>query len=246
MVGTALQSARCESEAATGSPLDYTVRISNGSSAGSGFVISEDGFIVTNAHVVLYRTKGTVQVTFSDGRKYAGIIHSCDSTSDIALVKINDSETKFVVAKLGESSKVRAGEAITAVGAPLHLQNTISHGTVCAPLRHEFEIDLPTTYEAYVQTDISTNPGSSGGPLLNQRGEVIAVHCRKHTGGWGLAIPIDRAKEVVAQLREKGKVTRPYYGMNLSDEVRGRAAHSVVVVDGVTPGSPVHASGIRK
>jgi S1-C subfamily serine protease len=244
------KSAECEAEswgAATVSPLDYTVRISNGSSAGSGFVVSEDGFVVTNAHVVSFARAGTVQVMFSDGTKYSGTIHGSDSISDLALIKINGAgNSSFRVANLGTSSTLRPGEPITAVGAPHHLQNTISQGTVCAPLRHEYEIDLPTRYEAYIQTDVSTNPGSSGGPLLNQQGEVIGVHCRKHAGGWGLAIPVDRAKQVIEQLRANKKVVRPYYGMGLEDQVRGSEHNSVVVVSDVSPGSPVHACGLRR
>lgn len=204
-------------------PLDYTVRISVGSSAGSGFVISEDGFIVTNAHVVKYQARSNVQVVFSDGTKYSGKIHSCDAVSDIALVKIEPNpDAPFRTAKLGDSKSLRAGDAITAIGAPLHLQSTISQGTVCFPLRHEFEINLPTNYEAFIQTDVSTNPGSSGGPLLNKEGEVIGVHSRKHVGGWGLAIPIDRVKEVVVQLKENKTVVRPHYGMDIADQIEAR------------------------
>lgn len=236
----------CDNVPLTG-PLDFTVRLSYGSSAGSGFVISEDGYIVTNAHVVSNSNRGNVQVLFSDGSKYSGKIHSCDTVSDLALIKIEPTgDVPFAVAKLGNSKDVQAGDAITAVGAPLHLQNTISQGIVSAPLRHEYEISLPTNYEAFIQTDISTNPGSSGGPLLNQRGEVIGVHCRKHAGGWGLAIPVDRVKEVVRQLRESRSVVRPHYGLGMADQVRGRAAHSVVVVTNVARGSPAQACGIQK
>jgi S1-C subfamily serine protease len=239
--------ARCEESVEAVDPLEFTVRISNGSSAGSGFLISEDGFIVTNAHVISFATRGNVQVTFADGTKYSGKIHSSDTVTDLALIKIEPIEgVPFKIARLGSTSSVRAGDAITAVGAPHHLQNTVSQGTVSAPLRHEFEINMPTTYEAYIQTDVSTNPGSSGGPLLNQAGEVIGVHSRKHSGGWGLAIPIDRVKEVIAQLKEKKKVVRPYFGMDLADHTRGKAAHSVVVVNKVAPGSPVESAGIRK
>ena len=153
----------------------------SGASSGSGFIISTDGFIVTNAHVVAQSSDGTVVVTMWDGRKVKGYVHSLDEKSDLALIKIAEPTGGEVlpVAQLGTSSNLRVGEFVVALGSPLQLQNTVTFGIVSAVARHATELGIAKSRNEYIQTDAAINVGNSGGPLVDLNGHVIGVNTMK-------------------------------------------------------------------
>lgn len=203
------------------------VSVGNGSfggmvaSAGSGFIISKDGYVVTNAHVVSTSGDGNVVVTLKDGRKKSGRVHSMDTQSDIAIVKIDD---KFIDHPLptipfGISSKARAGEFVIAIGSPMQLQNSASLGIISATARHASELGLSNNRAEYIQTDAAINVGNSGGPLVNLDGEVIGINTMKVKNGDGisLAIPIDIAAVIINQLLQHKRVVRPYVGLRMAN-----------------------------
>jgi len=169
-------------------------------SAGSGFIITPTGLVVTNAHVVA--VAGTpnprIYATLSDGRKIPATVHSLDKLSDIALVQLAvDPYANYPTCTLGTSSSLQSGTPVIALGSPLHLQNTCTAGIVSSPARHSSEIGLNTPAE-FIQTDASVNQGNSGGPLINLRSEVIGVctMTAQNVDGISFAIPIDAAWEV--------------------------------------------------
>ena len=195
-------------------------------SCGSGFVISADGDILTNAHVVAdlgansakSSTKSTLEITLSSGEKYSGRVVAVDMGSDIAVVHV-DAPSQLPVAKLGDSDRVRAGEFVVAVGSPLALSNSCSFGVISS-IRRDLEAcdsEAPAGL-TYLQTDLAINPGSSGGPLVSLDGDVLGV-CSKKIGGGvegiGFAIPIAYAQGVVQELRTHGHVRRPFLGLAL-------------------------------
>lgn len=198
----------------------------SGVSSGSGFIITEDGFVVTNAHVVASSRDGKVLVTTMNGKKRTGAIHSIDTASDIALVKLdsNFDGERFPTASLGASGSVRTGEFVIALGSPLQLQNSASFGIVSATARHASELGLANSRSEYIQTDSAINVGNSGGPLINLNGEVIGINTMKVRGtdGISFAIPIDTAAQVIRQLMLNRKVVRPYVGLKLANYVSGR------------------------
>lgn len=255
------------------------VSVGNGSfggmvaSAGSGFIISKDGYVVTNAHVVTSSGDGNVVITLKDGRKKSGRVHSMDTQSDIAIVKIDD---KFIDHPLptipfGISSKVRAGEFVIAIGSPMQLQNSASLGIISATARHASELGLSNNRAEYIQTDAAINVGNSGGPLVNLDGEVIGINTMKVKNGDGisLAIPIDIAAVIINQLLQYKRVVRPYVGLRMANIIpvqeetdrslsffRNKKKSSqvppmmnvdkmqVVVLD-VVRGSPAHLAGVQ-
>ena len=198
----------------------------SGVSSGSGFIITEDGFVVTNAHVVASSRDGKVLVTTMNGKKRTGAIHSIDTASDIALVKLdsNFDGERFPTASLGASGSVRTGEFVIALGSPLQLQNSASFGIVSATARHASELGLANNRSEYIQTDSAINVGNSGGPLINLNGEVIGINTMKVRGtdGISFAIPIDTAAQVIRQLMLNRKVVRPYVGLKLANYISGR------------------------
>jgi serine protease Do len=178
---------------------------------GSGFIISQDGLILTNAHVVAHA--GSVTVRLADGkREYAAKVLGADSRSDIALLKID--ATGLPMAKLGSGTSVQPGQWVVAIGSPFGFANTITAGVVSATNR-----ELPNeTMISFIQTDVAVNPGNSGSPLINMAGEVVGVNSMiySRTGGYmgvSFAIPIEAAMAVAKQLQEKGKVTRGHLGI---------------------------------
>ncbi|MDR3579000.1 MAG: DegQ family serine endoprotease [Oryzomonas sp.] len=177
-------------------------------SLGTGFIISGEGYILTNNHVV--NGADEVMVKLADGREIKGEIKGSDEKLDLALVKISDKE-KLPVAELGDSDRLEVGEWVMAIGNPFGLAQTVTAGIVSAKGR----VIGSGPYDDYIQTDASINPGNSGGPLFNVDGKVIGINTAIISGGQGIgfAIPINMAKNVVAQLRDKGKVTRGYLGI---------------------------------
>ena len=217
-------------------------------SLGSGFIISADGYILTNHHVV----KGAEQVLvrLSDRRELEAEIIGSDERSDIALLKIDASNLSVV--KFGDSSKLEAGEWVLAIGSPFGFDHTVTAGIVSATgraLQNE-------TYVPFIQTDVAINPGNSGGPLFNLKGEVIGINSQIYTRSGGFmglsfAIPIDVAMNVSTQLKSDGFVTRGWLGVVIQ-EVNKELAESVgldkpagALVAKVLPDSPAETAGLQ-
>ena len=170
---------------------------------GSGFVLSADGFVMTNAHVV--EGADEVIVTMTDKREFKAKIIGADKRTDVAVVKIDATGLPFV--RIGDVGKLKVGEWVLAIGSPFNLDNTVTAGIVSAKQRDTGE------YLPFIQTDVAVNPGNSGGPLINMRGEVVGINSQiySRSGGFmgiSFAIPIDEAKNVADQLRANGRVIR--------------------------------------
>ncbi|CAJ1067151.1 serine protease HTRA1A [Xyrichtys novacula] len=185
--------------------------------SGSGFVVSEDGQIVTNAHVVA--NKHRVKVELKSGGSYDAKIKDVDEKSDIALIKI-DAPTKLPVLLLGRSSDLRPGEFVVAIGSPFSLQNTVTTGIVSTTQRGGRELGLRNSDMDYIQTDAIINYGNSGGPLVNLDGEVIGINTLKVTAGISFAIPSDKIREFLAesydrQSRGRGAAKKKYIGVRM-------------------------------
>lgn len=240
-------------------PAVVNISIDSGyvASNGSGFIITQGGLIVTNAHVLARCNRySKIQVTFADGRNYPAVIHSADPLSDIALLQITSDEIKeWPMISIGNSSELRAGEWVCALGSPFSLQNSVSAGIISAVARHSSELGFPQKGGEYIQTDAAINAGNSGGPLINLDGDVIGINTMKVDGSVGIsfAIPADTAIQVIEQLRKHKKVVRPYLGMQMINFNRrelkeiGRMFPNVregVIVKSVTPGSPAHKAGL--
>lgn len=182
--------------------------------AGSGFIVSNDGYILTNAHVV--RNADEVEVKLIDKRKFTAKVVGTDSRTDIAVLKIPAGDLPTV--KLGNPAKLRVGEAVAAIGSPFGFENSVTAGIVSAKGR-----TLPSeSYVPYIQTDVPINPGNSGGPLFNMKGEVVGVNSQiySRSGGYqgvSFAIPIDIAMEVAEQLKSGGKVSRGWLGVMIQE-----------------------------
>ncbi|XP_042289469.1 serine protease HTRA1A-like isoform X2 [Thunnus albacares] len=185
--------------------------------SGSGFVVSEDGQIVTNAHVVA--NKHRVKVELKSGASYDAKIKDVDEKSDIALIKI-DTPTKLPVLLLGRSSDLRPGEFVVAIGSPFSLQNTVTTGIVSTTQRGGRELGLRNSDMDYIQTDAIINYGNSGGPLLNLDGEVIGINTLKVTAGISFAIPSDKIRQFLAesydrQSRGRAAAKKKYIGVRM-------------------------------
>ncbi len=192
-------------------PEQPTERVQRGT--GSGFIYSNDGLIMTNAHVVA--GSDTVEVVLRDGRKVKGKVLGADPLTDVAVIRID--ERNLPVVNLGNSDTLRPGEWAIAIGNPLGLDNTVTAGIISATGRSSSQIGVPDKRVGFIQTDAAINPGNSGGPLLNQRGEVIGMNTAIIGGaqGLGFAIPIKTAKKIAEQLMSKGKVSHPYLGIQM-------------------------------
>jgi serine protease Do len=218
-------------------------------SLGSGFILSQDGYILTNAHVIADAAR--IVVTLQDGREFkAGVIGRDDKT-DVALIKI-DASGRLPVAPLGDSDGVRAGQWVIAIGNPFGFDHSVTAGIVSA--RGRF---IPGNYDDFIQTDASINPGNSGGPLIDRRGGVIGINSAIYTRtgsnmGIGFAVPINLVKEELPQLRTLGKVVRGWLGVYIQpvSEAQAVAAGLGVprgaLVREVIEDSPGYTSGLRK
>ncbi|APB98292.1 DegQ family serine endoprotease [Polynucleobacter asymbioticus] len=213
---------------------------------GSGFIIDSNGMILTNAHVVEGAT--TIYVTLTDKREFKAKLLGMDKRTDVAVVKIDARDLPRL--SLGDSSKVRVGEWVLAIGSPFGLENTVTAGIVSAKSRDTGD------YLPFIQTDVAVNPGNSGGPLLNTAGQVIGINSQifSRSGGYmgiSFAIPIDEAIRVADQLRTNGKMTRGRIGVALGDmtkevaESLGLGKPRGAYVRNVEPGGPAAGGGIE-
>jgi serine protease Do len=218
-------------------------------SLGSGFIIDADGSILTNNHVVENAQK--IVVKLADEQEYEAKVIGRDPKTDIAVIKI-DAKVNFTPASLGDSDRLEVGEWVMAIGNPFGLDSTVTSGIVSAKGRHIGQ----GPYDNFIQTDASINPGNSGGPLINLRGEVIGINTAifSRTGGnigIGFAIPVNLVKELLPQLRGKGKVTRGYLGV-LIQKVTPEIAESLgmdksqgALVANVSKDGPADKSGVK-
>jgi serine protease Do len=215
-------------------------------SLGSGFIISNDGYIFTNNHVVEKADK--ILVKISDGKEYEAKIIGTDAKTDIALIKIKPSNSLPVV-EIGDSDKVKVGEWVIAIGNPFGLEQTVTAGIVSAKGR----VIGAGPYDNFIQTDASINPGNSGGPLFNMEGKVIGINTAIVAQGQGIgfAIPMNMAKSILADLKTKGKVTRGWLGISVQDITEDIAKNlnhkdkSGALVSDVFKGDPADKAGIK-
>lgn len=189
-----------------------------GSASGTGFVISKDGYVVTNAHVVDGH-QGDVTVTFNDDRSISGKVVGQDSSSDVAVIKVDPKAHDLKPLPLGDSSKVAVGDPVIAIGSPYGLDQSVTSGIVSA-LQRTIRAPNGFSIDNVLQTDAAINPGNSGGPLLNDRGQVIGINSQIATGGGsggnvgiGFAVPVNRAKKIIPDLEKHGKVIYSYLGV---------------------------------
>ena len=182
---------------------------------GSGFIVSPDGYILTNAHVVNGASSVTVKMT--DRREYEAKVIGVDERTDVAVIKIDGNNLPTV--KLGDASKLKPGEWVIAIGSPFGFENTVTAGVVSATSR---SMPGEANYTPFIQTDVAVNPGNSGGPLFNLKGEVVGINSQiySRTGGYmglSFAVPIDVANNVKEQLVANGKVTRSRIGVSIQE-----------------------------
>jgi len=220
------------------------------SAQGSGVIVSADGYVLTNNHVVDGATE--VKVALSDKREMKARVVGTDAKTDIALLKLDAGNLPFV--KLGTSSNVEVGDIALAVGNPFGLGQTVTMGIISAIGRSGLNIEQ---YEDFIQTDAAINPGNSGGALVDMKGELIGINTAILSGsggnqGVGFSIPIDMARNVMTQLKEKGSVTRAYLGLylqTLTPELASGLGSKVTkgaVVTEVEPGGPSDKAGLRR
>ena len=223
-----------------------------GRSTGSGFALDSQGFVLTNAHVV--EGADRVKVRFGDGDLVKAELKGSDPSTDLAVLKVDPGKVKLRPIPLGDSSKVRVGDPAIAIGNPFGLEHTVTTGIVSA-LQRSIEAPNGFSIENAIQTDASINPGNSGGPLLDSRGRVIGINAQIETGGGsrgsvgiGFAIPIDLAKRIVPQLKDRGEVEHPYIGVTTApvpDDAKGVPTKDGALVQDVAPGSPAADAGFR-
>ena len=221
-------------------------------SLGSGFLISADGYIVTNHHVISGATKISVHLTKGDTREYQARIIGTDEKTDLALIKI-DAQQPLPTLPLGSSEALNVGDWVMAIGNPFGFDQSVTLGIVSAKER----VLGAGPYDDFIQTDASINPGNSGGPLLNMQGEVVGVNTAifSQTGGnvgIGFAIPMDLAKTIVAQLRESGTVARAWLGVGIQAvtpelaRAFGLPEPRGALISDVVPKSPAQKGGLQK
>ncbi|HTN54505.1 MAG TPA: trypsin-like peptidase domain-containing protein [Anaeromyxobacter sp.] len=235
-----------------GRPLPEAPEEFRGSSLGSGFLLSPEGYILTNNHVV--KDANDIRVRISDGREYTAKTVGRDPLTDVALIKLVNPPKDLPTVVLGNSDALRQGDFVLALGSPFGLRDTATLGIVSA--KHRAGINPGGTYDDFIQTDAAINPGNSGGPLFNLRGEVVGINTAivspQIGQGIGFAVPIDIAKALLPQLKEKGKVTRGFLGVSVSDLspdlIQGfRLAPGTkgALVQNVIPKSPAAKAGLE-
>lgn len=223
---------------------------------GSGFILSQDGRLLTNAHVVA--DTDTVQVTLKDGRTVEGKVVGVDSVTDVAAVKIT--ADKLPIVKIGNSQNLIPGQWAIAIGNPLGLDNTVTIGIISATDRTSAQVGVPEKRVSFIQTDAAINPGNSGGPLLNAQGEVIGVNTaiRADAQGLGFAIPIETAARIANELFAKGRVEHPFLGIEMADLSPAKKQQfnqennlnikpdTGILIKGVIEKSPAQKGGLRR
>ncbi|WP_017651459.1 HhoA/HhoB/HtrA family serine endopeptidase [Fortiea contorta] len=221
---------------------------------GSGFILSANGELLTNAHVVA--DTDTVQVTLKDGRTFEGKVLGVDAVTDVAVVKIK--ANKLPTVRLGNSQNLIPGQWAIAIGNPLGLDNTVTIGIISATDRTSAQVGVPEKRVSFIQTDAAINPGNSGGPLLNAQGEVIGVNTaiRADAQGLGFAIPIETAARIANELFTKGRVEHPFLGIEMTDLSPSKKQQinlenqlniqpdAGVVIKGVLENSPAKQGGL--
>jgi putative serine protease PepD len=219
------------------------VTTAQGGGTGSGFVLDRDGYILTNDHVV--DGARTVDVRFGEGAPVAARVVGADPSTDLALLKIDPAGRKLTPLALGSSKGLKVGQPAIAIGSPFRLEGTLTTGVVSALGR---TITSPNNFsiDNVVQTDAAINPGNSGGPLLDASGRVVGINAQIATStqansGVGFAIPIDTAKQVLAQLKSGREIKRAYLGVETRDAQTGTGA----VVAAVVPSGPADGAGMQ-
>lgn len=235
-------------------PRDYNTPVEEGT--GSGFILSSEGHILTNAHVV--EGADLVDVILKDGRQYRGTVLGTDAVTDVAIVKIEAKDLPKVT--LGNSEELKPGEWAIAIGNPLGLDNSVTIGIISATGRSSNDVGVPDKRVGFIQTDAAINPGNSGGPLLNNRGEVIGMNTAIVSGaqGLGFAIPINSAMRIADQLILSGKAKHAFLGIamqtitpeikrefnsDFNSKVRINSDRGVLILQ-VIPGSPADRHGL--
>ncbi|QIL44542.1 DegQ family serine endoprotease [Acidovorax sp. HDW3] len=213
---------------------------------GSGFILSADGYVMTNAHVV--EGADELIVTLTDKREFKAKVVGSDKRTDVAVVKID--ATGLPAVKVGDVSRLKVGEWVMAIGSPFGLENSVTAGIVSAKQRDTGD------YLPFIQTDVAINPGNSGGPLINMRGEVVGINSQiySRSGGFmgiSFAIPMDEAMRVSEQLRASGRVTRGRIGVQIAPVTKdiaesiGLGKPQGALVSAVEPGSPAEKAGVE-
>ncbi|MBE9079747.1 trypsin-like peptidase domain-containing protein [Romeria aff. gracilis LEGE 07310] len=227
---------------------------------GSGFIVNDIGNVLTNAHVV--NGADRVTVTLKDGRSFEGTVEGVDEVTDLAMVKIDAGQEPLPFATLGDSDRVAVGDWAIAVGNPLGLDNTVTLGIVSTLKRSSATVGIPDKRLDFIQTDAAINPGNSGGPLLNAKGEVIGINTaiRADAMGIGFAIPVNKAKEIQAQLARGERISHPYLGVQIATLTPDMAKRNNqdpnatvqlpettgVLVIRVLPNTPAAEAGLRR
>jgi serine protease Do len=214
---------------------------------GSGFIMSRDGYIVTNNHVV--EDADQIKVKLANGKEYDAKVIGRDPKTDLALVKI-DGVSDLHALPMGNSDDLKVGSWVVAIGSPFGLEQTVTAGIVSAKGR----VIGSGPYDNFIQTDASINPGNSGGPLINTKGEVVGINTAivAEAKGIGFAIPINMAKDIAPQLQEKGHVTRGWFGVSIQEMTPelaksfGLKEKKGALVSAVIPGSPAEKAGIEQ
>jgi S1-C subfamily serine protease len=224
-----------------------------GQATGSGFVIDEDGHILTNAHVVAGASK--IEVGFSDKKTVEAKLVGRDASNDVALLKVNVDQKELHPLTLGDSAKAKVGDSVVAIGNPFGLDRTVTTGIVSA-LQRQLRAPNGFTIQNVIQTDAAINPGNSGGPLIDAQGRVIGINSQIATAGSGggnigigFAVPIDKASEIADQLKKEGKVERAFLGMtgvsitaSLADKLNLSTDKGALVQD---VSGPAKAAGVK-
>jgi serine protease Do len=219
---------------------------------GSGVIVSADGYVLTNNHVVAEAKQ--IKVTVSDKREFDATVVGTDPKSDLAVIKIKGAPAGLRPVEFGDSSKLRLGDTVLAIGNPLGVGQTVTMGIVSAKGRADLGI---TAYEDFIQTDAAINPGNSGGALINTEGKLVGINTAilSRTGGYqgiGLAIPTSMAKPIMETLKQSGKVSRGFLGVGIQDIDQDLAtalklsSKNGVLLSEVRPGGPGAKGGLHR
>ncbi len=222
----------------------------------SGFIVSQDGYVLTNNHVVEDATR--LEVTLNDGTKYEAKVIGSDPPIDLALIKIDAKGKSLPVLTLGDSDNLRVGQWVIAIGNPLNFEYTVTAGVVSAKKRRVPIGDVDAAIATFIQTDAAINFGNSGGPLLDTRGRVVGINTAisraNFAEGIGFALPINEARAAMDQLRETGEVRRGFIGIRMNSSTINESARdyyglpdtSGVIVQGVEPDGPAAKAGVKR